>query len=217
MAKRFNIRRLVWFVAIALVSVLFWLSPILAPFKIFVVFIHETGHALATLLTGGRVLSMVVTPWQSGYVEPLGGNALIIASAGYVGSALFGGIMLSLSGRKQWTQRIFTMLAIVFGVVTLCFVRDFFGWIFGLGTAAMFSLLAYTRFPFSVYIVDILAVMSAMYALYDLSDFLWIGARTDAVILAGITGVPAFIWALVWSAISLVLVYGAGKRALMRP
>jgi hypothetical protein len=217
MAKRLNIRRLAWFAAIALVSALFWLSPILAPFKIFVVFIHETGHALATLLTGGRVLSMVVTPWQSGYVKPLGGNAFIIASAGYLGSALFGGIMLSLSGRKPWTQRIFIALAMIFGVITLSFVRNLFGWIFGLGTTAIFGLLAYKRFPFSAYIVDVLAVMSSMYALYDLSDFLWIGARTDAVILAGITGVPAFIWALVWSAISLVVVYGAGKRALTRP
>jgi hypothetical protein len=217
MAKRLNVRRLAWLAAIALVSVLFWLSPVLAPFKILVVFIHETGHALATLLTGGRVLSMVVTPWQSGYVESLGGNALIIASAGYIGSALFGGIMLSLSGRKQWTQYIFIALAILFGVMTLCFVRNLFGWIFGLGTTAMFSLLAYKRFPFSVYIVDILAVMSSMYAIYDLSDFLLVGARTDAVILASITGVPAFIWALVWSAISLLVVYGAGKRALMRP
>lgn len=127
MAKRVNVCRLAWFAAIAIVSVMFWLSPFLAPLKIFVVFIHETGHALATLLTGGRVLSMVVTPWQSGYVEPLGGNALVIASAGYVGSALFGGIMLSLSGRRQWTQHIFTTLAIIFGVVTICFVRNIFG------------------------------------------------------------------------------------------
>lgn len=216
MVKKLNLYRLAWFAAIALVSVLFWLSPILAPLKIFVVFIHETGHALATLLTGGRVLSMVVTPWQSGYVEPLGGNALIIASAGYLGSALFGGILLSLSGRRQWTQRIFTTLAIVFGVVTICFVRNLFGWIFGLGTTAIFSLLAYKRFPFSVYLVDILAVMSSMYALYDLSDFLWLGARTDAVILSDITRVPAFIWALLWSAISLCVVYTAGKRALTR-
>jgi hypothetical protein len=217
MAKRLNIRRLAWFMAIALVSVSFWLSPILAPFKIFVVFIHETGHALATLLTGGRVLAMVITPWQSGYVTPLGGNALVIASAGYVGSAVFGGIMLSLAGRKPWTQRIFATLAIVFGVVTLCFVQNLFGWIFGLGTTAIFSLLAYKRFSFSVYLVDILAVMSSMYAVYDLTDFLLIGARTDAVILASITGVPAVIWALVWSAMSLLVVYGAGKRALMRP
>lgn len=217
MDKPVNLPRLAWFAAIASVSVLFWLSPFLAPLKIFVVFIHETGHALATLLTGGSVHAMVVTPWESGYVQPRGGNALVIASAGYVGSALFGGIMLSLAGRRQWTQHIFTTLAIVFGVVTIAFVRNVFGWAFGLGTAAIFGLLAYKRFSFSVYIVDILAVMSSMYALYDLTDFLWIGACTDAVILADITGVPAFVWALLWSAISLLVVYTAGKRALTRP
>ena len=217
METRFNIRRFAWFAAIALISVFFWLSPVLAPLKIFVVFIHETGHALATLLTGGSVRAMVVTPWQSGYVQPLGGNALVIASAGYVGSALFGGLMLSLSGRKQWTQHIFIALALVFGVVTVAFVRNLFGWVFGLSTAALFGLLAYKRLSFSVYIVDFLAVASSMYAIYDLSDFLWIGARTDAVILSDLTGIPAFIWALIWSAISLLVVYGAGKRALRRP
>jgi hypothetical protein len=49
------------------------------------VFIHETGHALATVLTGGRVVSMVVTPWESGDVHSVGGNAPLIASAGYDG------------------------------------------------------------------------------------------------------------------------------------
>ena len=217
MDTRFNLPRLAWFAAIALVSVIFWLSPVLAPLKIFVVFIHEIGHALATLLTGGSVRAMVVTPWQSGYVQPLGGNALVIASAGYVGSALFGGLMLSLSGRKQWTQHIFITLALVFGVVTVAFVRNLFGWVFGLSTAAVFGFLAYKRPSFSVYIVDFLAVTSSMYALYDLSDFLLVGARTDAVILSEITGVPAFMWALIWSVISLLVVYSAGKRALRRP
>ncbi len=217
MESKLNLQRLAWFAAIALVSVLFWLSPFLAPLKIFVVFIHETGHALATLLTGGSVKSMVVTPWQSGYVEPIGGNALVIASAGYVGSALFGGTMLWLSGRKQWTHPILTTLAVVFGLVTLLFVRNAFGVIFGLCTAAIFGFLAWKRFFFSHYIIDILAVMSSLYALYDLSDFLWVGARTDAVILSEITYVPAFVWAIIWSAISLLVVYGAGKRALMRP
>ncbi|MFB3123597.1 MAG: M50 family metallopeptidase [Candidatus Binatia bacterium] len=32
------------------------------PLKIFAVFIHETFHALATVLTSGHVVSMVVLP-----------------------------------------------------------------------------------------------------------------------------------------------------------
>ncbi len=64
------------------------------------------------------------------------------------------------------------------------------------------------------YIVDFLAVTSSLYALYDLTDFLWFGTRTDSVILAEITSVPAFIWALLWSGVSLSVVYLAAKRAV---
>ena len=59
--------------------------------------------------------------------------------------------------------------------------------------------------------------MSPLYALYDLSDFLLVGARTDAVMLAQFTHVPAFVWAVLWSLVALLVVYSAGKRALTRP
>jgi uncharacterized membrane protein YcaP (DUF421 family) len=59
--------------------------------------------------------------------------------------------------------------------------------------------------------------MSSLYALYDLTDFLLLGARTDAVILAQITHIPAFIWAMLWSVLSLLVVYVAGKQSLSRP
>jgi hypothetical protein len=216
-SRTLNLRRLSLFVIIAGASVLFWNSPVLVPLKIFVVFIHETGHALATVLTGGRVVSMVVTPWESGYVQSTGGTPVLMASAGYVGSALFGGGMLLLSGRQQWATAIFAGLAVLFGLVTLWFVRNTFGVVFGLGTAAVCGLLAWKRFPGTYYLIDVLAVMSALYAVYDLSDFLRLGARTDAVILAQITHVPAFFWALLWSVVSLLVVCTAGKRALTRP
>jgi hypothetical protein len=215
--KRLNLHRLSLFLVIAGISIFFWLTPALYPLKIFVVFIHETAHALATVLSGGRVVSMIVTPWESGYVEHVGGNPLLIASAGYVGSALFGGVMLVLAGRQQWTTTVFAALALLFGGVSLCFVRNTFGICFGLGTAAVFAGLAWRRFRGAHYIVEVLAVMSSLYALYDLSDFLLLGATTDAVILARLTHVPAFIWALLWSVMSLLVVYTAGKQALLRP
>jgi hypothetical protein len=214
---KLNLRRLAIFLMVAGVSLFFWLSPLLAPFKIFVVFIHETGHALATVVTGGRVLSMVVTPWESGYVQHAGGSPLLIASAGYVGSAVFGGTMMWLSGRVRWTPTIFAALALLFGFVTILFVRNGFGVVFGLGAAAAFGVLAWKAIPATSYLIDILAVMSSLYALYDLSDFLLLGARTDAAILAQITYIPAFVWAILWSGISLLVVVVAGKKALTRP
>ena len=215
--RALNLRQLALLVGIGAGSVLLWNSPVLIPLKIFVVFIHETGHALTTVLTGGRVLSMVVTPWESGSVRYSGGSPLLIAAAGYVGSALFGSVMLLLMGRRSWARRVFTGLAVLFGVVTLCFVRNPFGIVFGLGTAALFGALAWKRLPWVHYLIDVLAVMSTLYAVYDLGDFLLLGVRTDAVILAQMTHVPAFFWALLWSAISLFVIAMTAKYVLTQP
>ena len=212
--QRLNIHQLIVFLSIGFLSLVFWHTPFLYPVKIFVVFIHEASHALTTILTGGQVVSMVVTPWQSGYVQHAGGNSLFIAAAGYIGSALFGGFLLLLSTRDEWASAVFFGLAIFFSLVTIFFVRNGFGLAFGLGTALAFAFLSRRPFPGSHYIVDILAVTSALYAVYDLTDFLFIGARTDAVILAEITAVPAFVWAGLWSVISLGIVWVAGKRAV---
>jgi hypothetical protein len=212
--QRLNIRQLLVFLSIGFLSLVFWHTPFLYPVKIFVVFIHEASHALTTILTGGQVISMVVTPWQSGYVQHAGGNSLFIAAAGYIGSALFGGLLLLLSTRDEWASAVFFGLAIFFGLITIFFVRNGFGLAFGLGTAVAFAFLSRRPFPGTHYIVDILAVTSALYAVYDLTDFLFIGARTDAVILAEITAVPAFVWAGLWSVISLGIVWVAGKRAV---
>ncbi len=211
-----NYRQLLVFSGIGLAGLLLWFTPVIWPFKIFVVFIHETSHALAALLTGGQVVSMNVTFWQSGYVQYRGGMPVVIAAAGYVGSALFGGLMLILAARDYLARAIFVALAALFALVTLFFVRNLFGLVFGFGAAALFAGLAWKYRRGFAYFVDVLAVFSSLYALYDLTDFLILGGRTDAHILARHTHVPAIVWAVLWSAISLAVVYAALRVALRR-
>jgi hypothetical protein len=54
----------------ATLSVLLWFIPyaefLSYPFRIFVTFIHEGGHAIAALLTGNSVASMAIAPNASG-------------------------------------------------------------------------------------------------------------------------------------------------------
>ena len=61
------------------------------PFLIFATFIHETCHALATVLTGGKVESITVALDGSGLTLRQGGLGLLIVPAGYIGTALIGG------------------------------------------------------------------------------------------------------------------------------
>src|SRR6187200_737772 len=59
------------------------------PFRIFVTFIHEGGHALAALLTGNSVASLSVAMNASGETYTTLGSRwaqMFVASAGYVGA-----------------------------------------------------------------------------------------------------------------------------------
>ncbi|MBI3090398.1 MAG: M50 family metallopeptidase [Candidatus Tectomicrobia bacterium] len=212
--RRINYRQLTLFMGIGLAGLLLWFTPVILPFKIFVVFLHETFHALAAVATGGRVLEMQVSIWQSGYVKSSGGVSVIVASAGYVGSAVFGGLLLILAARDDLAQALFGVLAALFAIVTLLFVRNAFGLFFGLGATALFALLAWKNPPYSAYFVDVLAVLSSLYAIYDLADFLLYGGPTDATILAAVTHVPATIWAILWTVISFVVVFASFRVAV---
>src|SRR3982750_4881070 len=96
----------------ATLSVLLWFIPyaevLTYPFRIFVTFIHEGGHALAALLTGNSVASLSVAMNASGETYTTEGgliSQLFISSAGYLGSMVFGALLLILI-RKAVAARI---------------------------------------------------------------------------------------------------------------
>ena len=87
-------------------SIVLWFIPyaevVTYPFRIFVTFIHEGGHALAALLTGNSVQSLTVSADGSGEVYSLAGGLLsqmFISSAGYLGAMTFGALLLLLIRR----------------------------------------------------------------------------------------------------------------------
>src|SRR5438093_11199892 len=90
----------------AAVSILFWLVPfaeILSyPFRIFVTFIHEGGHAVAALLTGNSVQSLSVAMNASGETYTTKGgrfSQMLVSSAGYLGAMSLGALLLILIRR----------------------------------------------------------------------------------------------------------------------
>src|ERR1051325_2858736 len=98
--------------AAATISILLWYLPIVGflayPFRLFVTFIHEGGHALAALLTGNSVLSLSVETNASGLTYTTQGgifSQIFVSSAGYLGSMLFGAFLLILI-RKSVKSRL---------------------------------------------------------------------------------------------------------------
>src|SRR6266550_9001279 len=85
--------------AAAAISIVLWFVPfaevLTYPFRIFVTFIHEGGHAIAALLTGNSVESMSVAMNASGETYTSQGGVIsqvFISSAGYIGSMAFGAL-----------------------------------------------------------------------------------------------------------------------------
>src|SRR5438094_10543254 len=90
----------------AILSIALWFIPfaeILSyPFRIFVTFIHEGGHAVAALLTGNSVQSLSVAMNGSGETYTTQGgmfSQMLVSSAGYLGAMSFGALLLILIRR----------------------------------------------------------------------------------------------------------------------
>ena len=89
-------------IAMAIVYII-WNIPsaqgLLYPLQLFTTYVHEAGHSLAAILTGGRVIELVVSADTSGYALTGGGAQWIVLPAGYLGTALFGSVLFFMLNR----------------------------------------------------------------------------------------------------------------------
>lgn len=195
--------------ALALACVLAWNTQLLTPLKILVVFFHEGSHALATLLTGGSVLAMHIVPNQGGEVQSMGGWPIVIISAGYLGSLLWGALILILAARSSADRWIMALLGIGMLLLTVFFVRNLYG--FAFGVLGGLSALASAKF-LSAWINDLvlklIGVVTMLYVPIDIfSDTLLRSAlRSDARILAEYLGGTTMFWGALWLLVSAIII-----------
>ncbi len=209
-------------IAFAIVFVL-WNIPqldfILYPFRLFVTFVHESGHAVAALITGGRVGGMTVYETGAGVTLTAGGSRLLILPAGYLGAALFGAVLFYLTNTVPFPRTISIVLALLLAAITLVYTSFLsIAWIVGIGSALI--LLALWRFgdrSVNLLVLDILAILTGLNAVLDLVGLIrFSGAtiasvRNDAAAFsAEITPIiPPVVWAIVWAAIAIVMLAAA--------
>jgi len=226
----------------ATISVVLWFIPfaefLTYPFRIFVTFIHEGGHALAALLTGNSVASLSVATNASGETYTTHGgiiSQIFISSAGYIGSMAFGALLLILI-RKAIAAR-FVLLGsaiLVFGMTMIFgFIKPLF-WInawsgipFTLFAGLFISvgLVLIARFAsarVATFFVSFLAVQCVLNALFDLKTVFFLSSpfgptvQTDAVNMATATGIPAIFWTIGWIAFALGILWFAMRFYVAR-
>ena len=201
---------------------------LLYPLRLFVTFIHESGHAVAALLTGGSVDSLHVSPTGSGVtwvrVSPLW--TWVSLSGGYVGAALFGALLLQVGRLTRWKNAgraalyaaAFTILGVTVlwahnpfnnpqNSVTGGAAPDFFTMLAGLCLFLLLFALARLSSPrVAHFLAAFLAVQCSLNALVDLRTLLFITTNNlgdnDALSMSKHYLLPPTFWALLWAGIA---------------
>lgn len=91
------------------------------PFRLFVTMIHELGHGVSAVLTGGSFLHFQITSRGAGVAYTQGGWRWVIIQAGYLGTALFGAALLFLTHRTQNPGRVAIGVGVFIGILTLAY------------------------------------------------------------------------------------------------
>ncbi len=199
------------------VTLVLWFIPfaevITYPIRIFVTLVHESGHALAALGTLGRV-NRVLLDWNgSGVTETVGGAGLMISSAGYLSTTLYGAGLLLLLRQVRYLRAATVGTGVVLILMTAFFGGNLLAWlaglVFGIGCIVL-ALKARVRVVH--FLMSFLAVQSLLNAFYDLRTLVYLSAYdssrpTDAQNMAAASGgvIPAMVWAVLWSLISLAI------------
>ena len=208
-----------YYLLCTMAAVVFWDTPFIYPFKLFMVVVHEVCHAAAALGTGGEVLEMK-TEWdESGHTLTRGGIFPLISAAGYVGSAALGALLIY-TGKFQRAQRlVLAAIGLATMLMTMWFtpfgLMDSYLGIFG---GLVILCMAIKSQRASTMAATWLGIMLCLYSLHDFRTDLWqYPEMTDAGILARSWGVPilAYPIALTWVVLSLGLMHRA-LRAIVK-
>lgn len=220
---------------LALVVVItLWWTPLLFPFRIFTTTVHESSHAVAAVATGGEVVCFKVETSGAGLTCTRGGWGFLVSSAGYLGSTLLGGLMLIWAKNEKGRRRLLYALTVGLGLVLVFFVLNVFS-LFSVGVqrdlptlllvglvTAIFGLVAYKGPDLLVsFFVFVTALLSTLYAVFDLITLVMInsnplGGHNDAKNLQAYTGIPAIVWAVLWSALAAFILWQTFRLIIRR-
>lgn len=188
-------------------AILFWDWPFLYPVKVFVVLLHELGHATAAVLTGGTVLKIELSSDLGGVCWSAGGWRLLVLPAGYLGSMALGGLLLIAASRVERDRILSYVVGAFVLIVTIVLVRSLFGLLFGvLFGAAMVAAGRFLSDAINDVLLKFLGATSCLYAIIDIKDDLIVRTvpGSDAYQMSKELFLPPVFWGILWIAIAAV-------------
>jgi len=175
------------------------------PIRLLVTFIHEGSHALVGLLTGALPFAMAIHADASGETYTRGQN-VFVASAGYLGATLYGALLIAALRRGVPGRALLYVTAAWVGIETLTLILpalNAFGLLWGvllcMGLVIAGRKLSPEIATWTAGFIGVQCILNALFDLRTLFD-LSIATRvaTDAQNMAGMTWIPAPVWAGLW-------------------
>jgi hypothetical protein len=186
-----------------------WGRLALYPFKLFTTWAHECGHALMTVLVGGRVGSIMIEPDTSGVTRslvPAGRIAsALVASSGYLGASVVGCLLMAATRVEHRARAIVGAVGALMLFTLVIWIRNFFGWLVVLAWgAALVTLARRASGRASRIVLSLLAIQVALDSVYDIRVLFHVDSgHSDAETMARLFFLPAWLWATVWMLMSV--------------
>lgn len=177
---------------------------ILYPIRLFVTFLHEFGHAIGAVLTGGWVEEVQINQDGSGWTRTANGNRPITIMGGYLGSAIFGNILFYVGARLRWMVKPMLGILIVAMLVTAFY---WFNSLFTTSVLVLFSLVLgfiALRTEFGKEVLMFLGLASVIFIIQDFN----VGPRSDLKAYEEVMVIiPAQVWMYIWLGVAIFLLY----------
>lgn len=197
------------------------------PFRLLMTFVHEFGHGIAAIITGGHFESFVINPDGSGLAYSAGGWRFIIIPAGYLGVAVFAAVLITLGRSHRWSRIALGSIGTMLILLTLCYGRpaafslqaifsSILTILMGISFGTIFLWVA-LKSPDGaiIFFLHLIAIKAGLTAFEDIIGLLsfpscsQMQVKTDACSMANLTFIPAEVWAVVWAVIAVILIGGA--------
>ncbi len=179
-------------------------QTILYPIILLVTYLHEFGHALGAILTGGSVEALQINGDGSGYTKTLGGLHAVIIMGGYIGSAILGNLLFYIGARKPRIAHITLYVLASLMVISAFF---WFNSLFTTGLLVLFALVLFFIVNKTVFGREVLMFLGLASIIYIVQDFN-VGPSSDLQAYADLfVFIPAVVWMYVWLGIVLLLCF----------
>lgn len=175
--------------------------------------VHEFGHAVMTLAVSGQVQRIELYANHSGVTlsaisQARSWSIIPVALAGYLTASLFAWFLFSAFARGRQHLGFLVMIGIS-AISLILFVRNGFGMMFLIGFIGLTVIMMAVPFKwlrdFYYLLLAFLCLEESVFGPITLVQLAWMNTRQagDATNLALHTGVPAMVWAILFTLFAL--------------